>query len=285
MNTFLIVAALAVGTADAASTDKTEETKVETTTETATTTETTTETKVEEGTSDSTMTTESSTTEQVDTTEAKADDATATEVAPAVETTTTTTTSASSTTVEGDMGVSADAGATLTPGAIKRGTWYLGFGFGVGSSNVSRKAIGGSLGATFNLRSGAIINDIYMVGLNVMLLGQYNKWEESRPAGAALSSVMGEFMYFPMAHKPFNVAAGLGWGSAVRVERLSDSRSNNPNLTAISANGVSWMLGAGWDLFAGEGFNLGFQGRYDGVNTSELGTNGTYTANLWMNWY
>jgi hypothetical protein len=96
-------------------------------------------------------------------------------------------------------------------------------------------------------------------------------------------------MWFPLAWLPLNVAGGLGWGSAMTVDRLTDKGSGddkNPMVVTASGNGMSWMAAAGWDFFPGRGSNLGLQARYDGASLGEqLGTIHTGSLHLWFNFY
>ncbi len=167
---------------------------------------------------------------------------------------------------------------------IERGNWYLGIGLGVGGSSLADDAIGGGLAGMTSFRAGAIIADRLLIGGQMALTGQFNKWAAMEPTGAALSSVMAEGMYFPMADLPLNVAAGFGWGSALKVSRLADN-GDSPRVVTQSGNGVAWMAGVGWDLFAGEGLNLGLQARYDGTHSGNIGTSHAGTMNLWFNFY
>lgn len=174
--------------------------------------------------------------------------------------------------------------APTTPRGIKRGSWYIGIGLGVGMSSLADDAIAGGLAGVTSFRAGAILNDQLLVGAQMSLTGQFNKWAESEPTGSALSNVMGEAMYFPLPHLPWNVAAGLGWGSALKVGRLADN-GDSVRVVTESGNGVSWMAGTGWDFFAGEGFNLGLQARYDGTTSGNIGASHAGTLNVWFNWY
>ncbi len=167
---------------------------------------------------------------------------------------------------------------------IERGNWYIGLGLGVGGSSLADDAIGGGLAGMTSFRAGAIIADRLLIGGQMALTGQFNKWAAMEPTGSALSSVMAEGMYFPLADLPLNVAAGFGWGSALKVGRLADN-GDSPRVVTQSGNGVAWMTGVGWDFFAGEGFNLGLQARYDGTHSGNIGASHAGTMNLWFNFY
>lgn len=170
------------------------------------------------------------------------------------------------------------------PAAIDRGFGYFGLGLGLGMSNLADDTFAGSSAGLLSLRSGVILMDRFLVGLQVSLLGQYNKWAASAASGAALSQIMAEFTAFPLAWLPASASVGLGWGSALKLKRLADDNDGDPRVAAGSSNGLCFMGGLGYDFFAGQGLNLGLQARYDG-STGDLGLLSTGSIHLWLNWY
>ncbi len=171
-------------------------------------------------------------------------------------------------------------------GAIKRGRFYFGMGLGLGASQLSDNSVGNTPAAsTVNIRTGGIINDRYLVGVQAVLLGQYFAWEEKTTTGAMMSSLMVEGMYFPMADSPLNISLGAGWGSAVKLQRIANTRKGDAKVISASGNGLSWLAAVGWDFYPGVGTNLGLQLRYEGTQSENLGTDHAAFMGFWLHFY
>ena len=132
---------------------------------------------------------------------------------------------------------------------------------------------------------GGIVKDQYAMGISATLLGQYNTWAENETTGGAVSSVLGEFTVFPVAHLPLNVAAGVGWASAATLARRGDIDADTPLPVARWGDGVGWLAAAGWDFFPGRGANLGVQLRYEGQDAGNLGVSHSGMLAIWANFY
>lgn len=164
---------------------------------------------------------------------------------------------------------------------IERRPVYFSAGLGAGVSSLAGASLWGTpLAGSFNLRLGAAIQDRWLVGAQASFMAQFNRWAENEPTAALLSSVLAEFTAFPLAHLPFNVSAGVGWGSAGTLDRRADVQGT-PIPVSRSGNGVGWMAGAGWDFFPGRGTNLGLQLRYEATQSQNLGVDHGAMLVLW----
>jgi hypothetical protein len=136
-----------------------------------------------------------------------------------------------------------------------------------------------------SLRGGVIVNDIFLAGVGLSSLNQYNGSHELEYVGATMSSVTAEVMVFPVPYLPMSCTAGVGWGSALAIGRLEDDSQGRPRYGANGTNGVSWMGAVGWDLSTSPGATFGLQARYDGAALGELGVAHGASLQLWANFY
>jgi hypothetical protein len=169
----------------------------------------------------------------------------------------------------------------------ERGLFYFGLGLGFGMGSLSPEAMAGRGAGVLSLRSGLSLGHALYAGVSLAGINQYNAWKQQEHVGSMLSSVMGEVSYFPLARWPLNVAAGLGWGSGMRVDRLADKgEDKDPMIVTASGNGISWMTAVGWDFYSGSSTSLGVQARYDGASLGDaLGTVHTGSLQLSCNFY
>jgi hypothetical protein len=111
---------------------------------------------------------------------------------------------------------------------IERGDWYIGVGLGVGAAALSPRMGATAVAGLLSLRGGVIVNDIFLAGVGLSSLNQYNGSHELEYVGATMSSVTAEVMVFPVPYLPMSCTAGVGWGSALAIGRLEDDSQGRP---------------------------------------------------------
>ncbi len=168
--------------------------------------------------------------------------------------------------------------------AIGRSGVYFGLGLSYGLSTMSDAEGTSATAGVLLARLGYAVQSNILVGVEAAWLNDYNTWEEREPVATSTSSIMAQGTFFPMVDMPFYVQGGVGWGSALRVQRGGDVEDGTL-VVADGQDGVSWMAGVGYDFFAGEGGNLGLGVRYDGGALGDIDTYSMFTAQLSINFY
>ncbi len=191
------------------------------------------------------------------------------------------------TTVESSASGEAVTSSTAVDGEpIDRSSFYFGLGLGLGGASLADDSLAGTPAAgALSFRAGVAIGSRYLIGSQITLVGQFHKWEPETVTGAMLSSFLLEVMVFPMPDLPLNVSVGAGWGSAVKLLRLVDTRKGSTNVASKTGNGGAWMGAVGWDFFPGRGTNFGLQLRYDGTQSADFGVDHMGSLNAWLNFY
>lgn len=147
---------------------------------------------------------------------------------------------------------------------VRKGFW-IGFGFGYGSSNVSCDGCGSSSregGGTGFIKLGGTLSD------KVLLGGEVNAWTKSDSGVTAeLGNVSFAAYYYPQPKSGFFVKGGVGFATT----RFHDGGT-------IEATGFGFLMGVGYDIRVGTNisitpvgnFYLGFDGDLKSGGTTLL---------------
>ncbi|MEO0811288.1 MAG: outer membrane beta-barrel protein [Myxococcota bacterium] len=186
----------------------------------------------------------------------------------------------------GSPGLTAELSPTpVLTSEIQRSGIYFGLGLSYGLSTMGDADGTSATSGVLFTRLGYAIQNNLLVGVEAAWLSDYNTWGESEPVVTTTSSIMAQGTFFPMKDIPLSLQGGLGWGSALRVDRVSNDPGGSARVLANGQDGVSWMAAVGYDFFAGEGSNLGLGLRYDGGALGDIDTFSLITAQLSINFY
>ncbi|HTH64772.1 MAG TPA: outer membrane beta-barrel protein [Gemmatimonadales bacterium] len=150
---------------------------------------------------------------------------------------------------------------------IRKGFW-IGFGFGYGSSNVSCDGCGSSnreSGATGFLKMGGTLSE------KVLLGGEVNAWTKSTNGVTAdLGNVSFAAYYYPQPKSGFFVKGGVGFATT----RLHNSGS-------ADANGFGFVAGLGYDIRVGTNISITPVGNFYFGSDGDLKESGTTLETGW----
>jgi hypothetical protein len=150
---------------------------------------------------------------------------------------------------------------------IRNGFW-IGFGFGYGSSNVSCDGCGSSNregGATGFLKMGGTLSE------KVLLGGEVNAWtKSSNGVTADLGNVSFAAYLYPQPKSGFFVKGGVGFATT----RLHNSGS-------ADANGFGFVAGLGYDIRVGTNISITPVGNFYFGSDGDLKESGTTLETGW----
>jgi len=125
---------------------------------------------------------------------------------------------------------------------VRKGFW-IGFGFGYGSSNVSCDSCGSASresGGTGFIKLGGTVSD------KVLLGGEINAWTKSSGGVTAdLGNVSFAAYFYPQPKSGFFVKGGVGFATT----RLHNSGT-------ADANGYGFVMGLGYDIRVGTNISI-----------------------------
>ncbi len=167
----------------------------------------------------------------------------------------------------------------------QKSSWYIGFGIGSGSASYEGDSIDDiypnadtSTPLTLNFGVGAILSDNLMLGLDISAL------RESASAGSdevtyQTNNYLASAMFFPMG-EGFSIKGGLGLCAFQSSYDISGSTGSN------TYNGYAFLVGAGYDFWLGETFNLGIRAEYSRQTYSDdEGPDDTDFINVFVSFY
>jgi hypothetical protein len=161
---------------------------------------------------------------------------------------------------------------------IERGAGYFGIGFGFGRGDIIERSFANDGAGTIGLRFGVIIADQVLLGVQGTLTGQYNDYRVEGDIAGAVGAGMVELTVFPVPFLAWSLGGGAGYAYARTLAR-------DPAVASDVGTGLTWMAATGYDLFAGTGFNLGLQARYQRLELEAIPSSRVASACLWLNWY
>jgi hypothetical protein len=163
---------------------------------------------------------------------------------------------------------------------------YFGIGFGVGGADFLKAALVNGSAMHMHMRFGYAINDMWLMGTQLLLINQFSQWKENKPVSAGISTALFENQIFPIADSGFNFQLAGGWTSVAKFKRLTNiSKTSLPTLTSITGEGPAYALTFGYDFPSETSSVLGLQLRYDGANPKGVGQIHSGSMNFWLNWY
>lgn len=150
---------------------------------------------------------------------------------------------------------------------VRKGFW-IGFGFGYGSSNVSCDGCGSSnreSGATGFLKMGGTLSD------KVLLGGEVNAWTKSTNGVTAdLGNVSFAAYLYPQPKSGFFVKGGVGFATT----RLHNSGT-------AEASGFGFVAGLGYDIRVGTNISITPVGNFYFGSDGDLKESGTTLETGW----
>ena len=162
--------------------------------------------------------------------------------------------------------VGASAAAAQHP-QVRKGFW-IGFGFGYGSSNVSCDSCPSTSresGGTGFIKLGGTVSD------KVLLGGEINAWTKSSGGVTAdLGNVSFAAYFYPQPKSGFFVKGGVGFAAT----RLHNSGS-------ADANGYGFVLGLGYDIRVGTNISITPVGNFYFGSDGDLTESGSTLETGW----
>ena len=160
----------------------------------------------------------------------------------------------------------ASVGAAQHP-QVRQGFW-IGFGFGYGSSNVSCDgcpSAGRESGGAGFIKLGGTLNDKWLLG------GEINAWTKSSGGVTAdLGNVSFAAYLYPRPKSGFFVKGGVGFATT----RLHNSGT-------ADANGYGFVLGLGYDIRVGTNISITPVGNFYFGSDGDLKESGTTLETGW----